>query len=300
MQIGIFCSVVRRGFDAIVADAEAAADAGFASYWLPQVVQQPDAMTLIGAAAQHVPRIRFGTSVVPTYPRHPMVMAEQAMTTSMLTGGRFTLGIGLSHQPVVEGMWGLSFDKPVRHAREYLDALIPLLDGEKVSFSGETVTARGTLAVPAPRPPVLFAALGAQMLGVAGARCDGTVTWMTGPATLAAFTVPTISAAAERAGRPPPEIAAGFPVWVTDDVEAARERAAAVFETYGLLPSYRAMLDREGVAGPEDVAIIGDETTCGDRLGELAGAGVTQFAASEFASNSEDRQRTRAFLASRL
>ena len=145
MDIGIFSSVAGSGsFDTIVADAKASADAGFASYWLPQIVQQAEAMNIIGAAAQHVPNIRFGTSVVPTYPRHPMVMAEQAMTASMLTGGRFTLGIGLSHQPVVEGMWGLPFDKPVRHAREYLDALMPLLHGEAVSVAGETITARGS------------------------------------------------------------------------------------------------------------------------------------------------------------
>ena len=199
MEIGIFSGVAASGsFDAIVADAKASADAGFASYWLPQIVQQAEAMNLIGAAAQHVQGIRFGTSVVPTYPRHPMVMAEQAMTTSMLTGGNFTLGIGLSHKPVVEGMWGHSFDKPVRHAREYLEALMPLLAGEAVSFAGETITARGRLAIKAAQPPVLLAALGPQMLKLAGARCAGTITWMTGAATLAGLTVPTISGHSRR------------------------------------------------------------------------------------------------------
>jgi F420-dependent oxidoreductase-like protein len=301
MEIGIFSGVAGTGgFDAVVADAKASADAGFASYWLPQIVQQAEAMNIIGAAAQHVPDIRFGTSVVPTYPRHPMVMAEQALTTSMLTGGRFTLGIGLSHQPVVEGMWGHSFDKPLRHAREYLDALMPLVRGEAVSFAGETITARGKLEIKAPEPPVLLAALGPQMLRLAGARCAGTITWMTGPKTLASLTVPTISAAASDAGRPAPEIASGFPIWVTDDVDAARANAARTFMIYGQLPSYRAMLDREGLGGPEDLAIIGDEAECAGRLDHLVAAGVTQFAASGFADNAEERDRTRAFLASRL
>ena len=134
MDIGIFSGVASSGgFSSIVADARASAEAGFDTYWLPQIVQQAEAMNIIGAAAQTVPNIRFGTSVVPTYPRHPMVMAEQAQTTSMITGGRFTLGIGLSHKPVVEGMWGHSFDKPVRHAREYLEALMPLVRGEGVN-----------------------------------------------------------------------------------------------------------------------------------------------------------------------
>ncbi len=301
MEIGIFSSVAGGGgLDAVVADAKASAEAGFASYWLSQIVQGPEAMNIIGAVAQHVPGIRFGTSVVPTYPRHPMVMAEQAMTASMLTGGRFTLGIGLSHKPVVEGMWGYSFDKPVRHAREYLDALMPLVGGEAVSMVGETITARGKLTIDAPQPPVLLAALGPQMLKLAGSRCAGTITWMTGAGTLGSLTVPTISEAAADAGRPAPEIAAGFPIWVTDDVDAARANAAKTFLIYGQLPSYRAMLDHEGLGGPEDLAIIGDEATCAGRMDELVAAGVTQFAASEFAGNPEDRARTRAFLASRI
>ena len=178
-------------------------------------------MTLIGAVAQNVPNLQFGTSVVPTYPRHPMVMAEQAKTVSLLSGGRFTLGIGLSHQPVVEGMWGYSFDKPVRHAREYLAALMPLVRGEAVNMAAETITVRGQVTIDAPEPPVLLAALGPQMLRLAGAVCGGTITWMTGASTLASLTVPTISDAAEEAGRPAPEIVAGFPIWVTDDVDAA-------------------------------------------------------------------------------
>ena len=138
------------------------------------------------------------------------------------------------------------------------------------------------------------------MLRLAGARCAGTITWMTGAATLASLTVPTISDAAAEAGRPAPEIAAGFPIWVTDDVDAARANAATTFMIYGQLPSYRAMLDHEGLDGPADLAIIGDEATCAGRMDELVAAGVTQFAASEFADNAEDRARTRAFLASRL
>ena len=301
VDIGIFSGAAgNSGFEAVLGDAKAALADGFESYWLPQIVQQADAMTLIGALAQHVPSMRFGTSVVPTYPRHPMVMAEQALTTSMLTKGRFTLGIGLSHQPVVEGMWGYSFDKPVRHAREYLDALMPLLAGEAARATGETITARGKLDIYAPEPPVLLAALGPQMLRLAGARCAGTITWMTGAATLRSLTVPTIGEAASDAGRSAPEIAAGVPIWVTDDVDGARAIAAKTFEIYGQLPSYRAMLDHEGVAGPADLAIIGDETICAGRLDEFEAAGVTTFLASEFANTPEDRRRTRAFLATRL
>jgi F420-dependent oxidoreductase-like protein len=292
----------RGGYEALAADVAAAAEAGFDSYWLPQIVGNADAMTLFGSIAREVPGIGLGTSVVPTYPRHPMVMAEQARTVNLMSGGRFNLGIGLSHQPVVEGMWGYSFDRPLRHAREYLEALMPLVRGEVTRAAGETITARGQLTVGDPDmvPPVYLAALGPQMLKLAGRLCDGTVTWMTGAKTLGSLTVPAISEAAAAAGRPDPEIVAGLPVWVTDNPDHARTTAARVFEMYGQLPSYRAMLDREGIDGPADLAIIGDEDVCRGRVDELGEAGVTLMTASEFADNPEDRERTRAFLASRL
>jgi len=303
MEIGIFGgSLGKGGYEAMVADVQAAADGGFHSYWLSQIVGQADSMTLLGSISREVPDIQLGTSVVPTYPRHPMVMAEQARTVNVMSGGRFNLGIGLSHQPVVEGMWGYSFDKPLRHAREYLEALMPLVRGENTRAEGETVTARGQLTVgdPAVVPPVYLAALGPQMLKLAGRMCDGTVTWMTGAKTLATLTVPTISEAAAQAGRPAPHIVAGMPVWVTDDADHARDKAGQIFEIYGQLPSYRAMLDREGIEGPSDLAIVGDEAACGGRIDELRDAGVTHLTASEFAASAEDRARTRAFLASLL
>ncbi len=303
MQIGIFGgSIGKSGIEGLVADMEASASQGFACYWLSQIVGQADSMTLISVASNQFDpgEMRFGTSVVPTYPRHPMVMAEQALTTNMLTGGRFNLGVGLSHQPVVEGMWGFDFDKPVRHAREYLDALVPLMNLEAARAEGETIIARGQLTIDTETPPVYLAALGPQMLRLAGQRCDGTITWMTGAKTLASLTVPTITEAAQQAGRKAPEVIAGMPIWVTDNADQAKQRAAKVFEIYGQLPSYRAMLDREGMTGPGDLAIVGDEQACRSRVDELAAAGVTQLAASEFADNNEDRSRTRAFLASLL
>jgi len=300
MDIGVLGgSLGRGGYEEMVADASEAAEAGFHTYWLSQIVGGADAMTLLGALGRDVPGIRLGTSVVPTYPRHPFVMAEQARTVNLLCGGRFSLGIGLSHQPVVEGMWGVSFDKPLRHAREYLDALLPLIRGEDTRAKGETIIARGQIKIGDPSivPPVYLAALGPQMLKLAGRTCDGTITWMTGAKTLAAHTVPTITEASEEADRPAPEILAGFPIWVTDDVDHARERAASVFEIYGQLPSYRAMLDREGLDGPADLAIVGDEERCAARVEEFRAAGVTQLSGAVFADNAEDTARTKAFLA---
>ena len=285
MEIAVF------GFDPTVEALEnslrEAAEQGFPSFWMPQIFGM-DALTAIAVAAKDVPNIKVGTSVIPTYPRHPMVLAQQALTTQSVIGGRLQLGIGLSHQPVVEGMWGISFDKPVRHMSDYLSILTPLLNDRRVSFSGEALTGRGEITPPpADAPPVLVAALGPQMLRLAGRVADGTITWMTGPETIRTLTAPTINTAAQEAGRPAPEVMMGLPVCVTDDVDAARERADRDYAIYGQLPSYRAMLDREGAATPADVAIIGDAGEVAGRIAALADCGVTTFAASAFGSPDE-------------
>jgi 5,10-methylenetetrahydromethanopterin reductase len=300
MKIGIFGGdTAGRTIDEVVADARAAETDGFASYALPQIFAL-DAMGVLAVVGREVPRISLATAVVPTYSRHPLTMAQQALTVQAASGGRFVLGIGLSHQLVIEGMFGLSFDKPVRHMREYLSVLMPLIHDGKASFKGETIRTEASIGVE-PRIPcqVLVAALGAQMLKLAGTVTDGTVTWMTGPATLASHTVPIISAAAAAAGRAAPQIASSLPICVTNDIDAARVRAARDFQVYGFLPSYRAMLDREGAEGPADVAIVGDDATVAKRVRSLADAGVTEYVASIYGSR-EERARTRALLKSML
>lgn len=229
-----------------------------------------DTLTVIGAAGAAVPGIRLGTAVIPTYPRHPMMLAQQGLTTNLLVGGRLALGIGPSHLPVVEGSWGISFDKPIRHLREYLEALQASLT-QKPRYSGETLSAKGDLSIgEAPVTPVLVSALGPQLLKLTGALADGTITWMTGPNTVRDHTVPTIGAAAEAAGRPAPAIVVGIPLCVTDDVDATRDRAQRSFAMYGTLPSYRAMLDREGYEEPGDIAIIGPASYVSERISALA------------------------------
>jgi 5,10-methylenetetrahydromethanopterin reductase len=293
MRIGIFGGdTAGRTIDDVIADAKQAEADGFSTYSLPQIFAL-DAMGVFGIVGREVPRIRLATGVVPTYGRHPVTMAQQALTVQAASGGRFILGIGLSHQMVIEGMFGLSFDRPVRHMREYLSVLMPLLHERKAEVAGEMIRTNVTLGVSdVAAPPVLVAALGAQMLQLAGSTADGTMTWMTGPATLAAHTVPTITTAAERAGRPAPQIITSLPVCVTTDVDGARERAARDFQVYGFLPSYRAMLDREGADGPADVAIVGDDAEVSKQIALLADAGVSEFVAAVFGSR-DDRARTR-------
>ena len=277
MNIGIFVQppTVEKG----VEQARSVADAGFASLWMPQIFGI-DALTTLAVIAREVPRIGLGTAVVPTYPRHPAMLAAQARTVAQVADGRFTLGIGLSHQMVIENMFGMSFDKPVRHMREYLSVLMPLLSDEAADFAGETLHGHLALDIPESTPvPTVVAALGTQMLRLAARLTQGTATWMTGPATIADHVVPTITAAAADAGRPAPRVVCALPVAVTSDVDGARELAAKEFAVYGMLPSYRAMLDREGAAGPADVAIVGDAATVRAGIERVFEAGATEFVA---------------------
>jgi 5,10-methylenetetrahydromethanopterin reductase len=274
-----------------------AADDGFASAWMSNIFGL-DALTALAVAGSQVPGIELGTAVVPTYPRHPAVLAQQALTTATALDGRLTLGIGLSHKIVIEDMYGYSFDRPARHMREYLSILLPLLDGQQASFQGETMRAGIGLSTPRPgRVPVLLAALAPQMLRLAGQRTDGTVLWMTGPATIRDYIVPAIREAAAAAGRPSPRVVCLLPVCVTDDPDGARARANRVFAIYAQLPSYRAMLDREGAAQPGDVVLTGDEDAVAAQIRALEEAGVTDFVAAEYARG-DDQVRTRALLKS--
>jgi F420-dependent oxidoreductase-like protein len=296
VRIGIFAGHTADGpIDATVAEAAACSDEGFATFWLPQIFGM-ETLVALAVVGREVADIELGTAVVPTYPRHPVTLAQEALTVQAISGGRLALGIGLSHQPVIEGMFGLSFERPARHMREYLDVLVPLLHEGHVSATGETISGRVALEVKgATPPPVLLAALGPKMLELAGSVADGTVTWMTGPATIEAHVVPVITRAAEAARRMAPRVAVGLPVCVTDDVGAARERAARLFEIYGTLPSYRAMLDREGAGGPADIAVVGDEASVRAQVERLASIGATDLVANVFGSP-EERARTRGFL----
>ena len=282
MRIGIFGGEVaaRGDLGEMTAAAAKVREDGFASYWLPQIFGL-DALTALAVIGREVPDIEMGTAVIPTYPRHPLMLAAQALTVQQATDGRLALGIGLSHQFVIEAMFGMSFAKPVGHMRDYLAILRPLLHGESVSYSGSHLSTNGTVSIPgATPPPILVAALGTQMLRLTARHAEGTITWMTGPATLSEHIVPTITSAAREAGRGAPRVVGALPVCVTDEPARAREAAAKAFSIYGELPSYRAMLDKEGAAGPADVAILGDEDTVRKGIERYAEAGVTDFHAA--------------------
>ncbi|MEZ5571841.1 MAG: LLM class F420-dependent oxidoreductase [Halioglobus sp.] len=283
MRIGLFAGAIpdtSLGLSELVTFTQDAEARGFDTVWLPNIFGI-DGIGACAIAGWETSRIELGTAVTPTYPRHPAALAQQALTTQLACGDRFALGIGLSHQVVIEGMYGLSYDKPARHMAEYLQILVPLLQGKGVQFEGEQLTAKLALNVPgADEVPLLVAALGPAMLKLAGTLAHGTTTWMTGPKTIEQHILPIISAAAADAGKPAPRIVCGLPICLTNDVDSAREQIGKALEIYGMLPSYRAMLDREGVSGPAELSIVGDETTLRASIARLRDAGVTDFNAA--------------------
>jgi len=272
-------------------------DAGLDHAFASQIFG-PDALTLLAVAGSQVPGIGLGTGVVPVYPRHPMMLAQQALTVQMATGNRLLLGIGLSHQIVVEGMWGMSFERPAAYMREYLTALMPLLRGETIRYEGESLTTNAFAPLDitgVEAPPVLVAALGDTMLKLAGRIADGTVTWMTGTATVEGHIAPTITAAAEAAGRPAPRVVVSLPIAVTNDRDAAAERINEAFAIYPNLPSYKAMLDKEGAAAAADIGFIGDEESVAGSIVKLADAGATDFVGA-IVGDADERARGFALL----
>jgi F420-dependent oxidoreductase-like protein len=299
VRIGINVSFTAGGrpqtLDELVQQVERIARGGFAFAAFANIFGV-DALTTIAVAGRAVPEIELATAVVPIYTRHPVAMAQQALTTQAAIGERLTLGIGLSHERVVETVWGVPFHQPVAFMHEYLAILQPLLDRQTVAFAGKRLSAQAQLTVPeASAPSVVLAALGERMLIMAGEQTDGTALWMVGAKTLEAHVTPIITRAAQGAGRKAPRIIVGLPICVTDDVAGARARAAKNFAMYNQLPSYRAMLDREGADGPADVALIGSESDLERQLAELERAGGTEFNASVFGS-SDEQERTLTFL----
>ena len=272
-----------------VVDAESD---GFDSFWTPQV-SGVDALTMLALSGESTSTIEVGTAVVPTYPRHPTALAQQALTTQAATGGRLLLGIGLSHKPMVEGRWGMSFRSPAQHMEEYLAILQSLMDTGSVDFRGEHFNVSGNIQRMTDSPPtVCIAALGPRMLRLAGSRAGGTITWMVGPRTLDSHIVPRINAAADEAGRPAPRVCVGLPVCVSDDRQAAFEAASDYYRGYGNLPSYRRMLDIEGVESPAEVAIIGNEAEVESQLHTLSETGATDFLASVFPAGDDPNAST--------
>ena len=299
MRIGIMLGAdgARRDLDGLVTAAKQAEAAGLDDLWMANVFSF-DAITALALAGRETKRIGLGTAVTPTYPRHPTAIAQQALTAQAACKGRFTLGVGLSHKLVIEDMLGLSYQRRAAHLREYLQVLMPLVRGESLNYQGEEYQVRGlTMDIPGSEGlPVVVAALGPAMLRVAGELADGTNTWMVGPKTMQGHVLPRLRTAAAAAGKPPPRVVGGYPIALTTKPDKARAAVGKGLVIYGQLPSYRAMLDREGASAPEDIAILGDENLLHGEIKRLEDMGVTHFNAAIMDVEPGAYERTLEFL----
>jgi F420-dependent oxidoreductase-like protein len=286
MRIGLFISDVsgeQTTIEELLANARAAEALGFTTGWVPHIPWSLDGLTALALAGQVTSRIELGTAVMPTYPRHPLAMAQQAMSTQAATDGRLVLGIGPSHPVVIESMHGLEYARPAHHTREYVEVLRAAFAGAgHVEYRGEMFGFSSMLTVPGSTPaPIMIAALAPKMLKLAGELTDGTITYWANERAIGEHIVPAITAAAEGAERPPPRVVVGLPVAVCADADAGRERAAKLFSTYLNIPTYQRILSRGGDdTTPADVAIIGTEAEVTERLRSYAAAGATDLCAT--------------------
>ncbi len=290
MRIGIYGGNVRRGkpLTSLVDEIVEKESEGFVSYWMPQV-HMFDALTMIALAGQQTSTIEMGTAVVPSYPRHPNALAQQAATVNSLTGGRLVLGVGPSHAPGIEAL-GLKYDRPAQHMREYVRVLKALTTEGQVDHQGDVYQIKTSIAVPDASPfPIVMSALAPLMLKAAAEVADGTVTWMVGRKTIAENTVPRITNAAAAAGREAPRVIVGLPVCVHDDKEQAIARANQVFGHYYGLPNYRRQLDNEGLSSAGEIAVVGNESDVESQLQAFFDAGATEVLASVFPAGDDSR-----------
>lgn len=289
-----------RSVERMVEQAQRAEAEGFSSLWYPSAVAG-DPVTPMAIAGRATTSIELGTAVLQTYTSHPVLQVNR-IAAAVLAMGRpgFTLGLGPSHAPVIEGMYGMPYATAGRHTEEYVGIVAALLRGDRVDVTGDELTLRGVQAQPLPQPvSVLVAALGPRLLRVAGAVADGTIVWMGNARAVESHVAPRIRKAAADAGRPAPRVVAGLPVAVHDDVAEAREVAARQFANYGLLPNYQRILAHGGIAGPAEAAIVGDEASVAAQLQDLVDAGATDVWAAVFPVGDDasgSRRRTRALL----
>ncbi len=291
----------------LIADGRAAEDAGFASFWIPQVPGYFDALTAIALLGQRTERIEIGSAVIPIQTRHPVALAQQALTTQLACEGRFTLGLGTSHHWIVDGQLGMPYERPAHLMRNYLEVISAAFTGPgPVDAENDTYRVHSPMDVAEPMPmPVLIAALGPTMLRIAGEQTSGTILWMADERAIGDHVAPRITSAATGAGRPAPRIVAGVPVALCSNAELdnARAYASEVLGHADFSPNYVRLLEHGDATDVGDTMAAGDERAVLTRLRGYRDAGVTDLAArivplgADPATRTASRLRTQEFIA---
>ena len=288
-------------------DIERAEQLGIQAAWLTTGGAQLDSITTFAAAAGQTQKIKFGTSIVPTYPRHPLVMVQQAQVLAQLAPGRFRLGVGPSHRPTMRTM-GIRLDNPLGHLTEYLRILKALLQKGSADFDGEFFQAHDSVVEPV-HVEVMASALQRGSFEVCGAEADGAISWVCPWPYLRDVALPAMKKGAEQAGRPVPPLIAHVPVCIHDNAAEVRAAYREQFAIYPQLPFYRRMLIASGYpeaskaawsdAMIDGLVVHGDESKAAQGLQELLSNGATEVLVSPVlvgADQSASLDRTLKFL----
>jgi F420-dependent oxidoreductase-like protein len=265
----------------LVAAAQGAEAAGFTSLWVPQIPDDFDALTALALMGRATERIELATAVVPVQSRHPVAMAQQALSTQAACDGRLTLGLGPSHHWIVGDMLGIPYERPAHLVRAYVEVLDAAFAGPgPVDVENDVYRVHNPLDITDLPVPILLAALAPVMLRVAGELASGTVLWMADERAIAEHVVPRISKAAADAGRPAPRVVAGVPVALcpNDEVDAARAWANRVLAHAEYSPNYQRLLEVGDANDVGDVMAAGDERAVVERLCRFRDAGATDLA----------------------
>lgn len=293
MRVGTFNATSLGSVDDALAWSRAAATAGFDTLWFPQVMGL-DVLVTLAVVGREVPDVHLGTAVVPIQGRHPLPLALQALTVTSAAGpGRVTVGLGVTHAAISEGWMGIPYRGIVDACAEVVTALNGLLGPDRrADVDGAHVTVHAAAMIDAPAPSLMLAGLAPRMVGLAGSRTDGTITWMTGPTTLGRDITPALRAAAERAGRDAPRVVVGIPVCVTDDDAGARARVASLMARSASMPAYARQMAAEGLTDPVDLVVLGGEDAVSARLDAYRAAGMTELCANVVGSPDEQARTT--------
>lgn len=283
MRVGVMVGPERGRYATKVSrlldDVRWAEEAGLSTVWIPQIPDEFDALVAAALAGTATERIEIGTAVVPVQPRHPIALAQQALSVQAACSGRFSLGVGVSHHWVVDEMLGLPYDRPRAALEDYLDVVLPALAGPgTVSVVNERFRVECPLDVTDLAPtPVLVAALGQKMLRLAGERTDGTILWMADERVIGEHIAPSIVAAATAAERRPPRIVAGVPVCLCrpDEVPDAVSRTNRILSEAEISPNYQRLMDHGDARNVGDLLAAGTERQIEQRLAAFASAGAT-------------------------
>ena len=288
-------AVSGRNAEEILGRIERCDQAGIPAAWMTSGGASADSITVFAAAAGRTKQIKLGTSIVPTFPRHPLVMVQQAQVVAQLAPGRFRLGVGPSHRPTMRAM-GMDFRSPLGHLKEYVQILKALLQTGKVDFDGEFLHAHATIPEPVDIP-VMASALQRRSFEMCGAMADGAISWICPATYLRDVALPAMADGAKQAGRPVPPLIAHAPVCVHENAEEVR---AAVRQQVSnpRMPFYQRMMRDAGFPEASDGtwsdAMIdaavwwGDETRVAERIKEMFSFGATEVLISPIAAGEDE------------